>query len=391
MFERRPVHPSDEQLADERFAAHLASCPGCRRRLEEMRAAFAAYTKYRDAIRGPMQPQAPHEWPGLRTLVAEHEANRPSKRSYRWPALIFAAAACAAAASLVFRLAERPAARVPEEPQAVVAAKSEAPRNPAVTGPAITKNPAAEKTVSPSDLLRVYLKLDELGADVGEPLEVSEDFAQNRIEVRSNGLPAERRQEIEAALRPLPRVAFLVGSAGAGGPSKPGRATERASTDIPAAMARELDNLLGGAVRRQEMTDEVLESSATALARAHAIAVLADKFPPETEAALAADDRERLNALVHHHLSELRRLTAAMRAQLEPLLHAQDLPVQSRTALGSWQAGVPALVSAARECDTLLNRLLAGSYSQAEGNEMLSTIGRRVGMLDDAVKAEELR
>jgi hypothetical protein len=57
--------------------------------------------------------------------------------------------------------------------------------------------------------------------------------------------------------------------------------------------------------------------------------------------------------------------------------------------MASWQSGAVTLVSAARENDTLLNRLLAGTYSQAEGDEMLASLGAHIRKLETTVRAEQ--
>jgi hypothetical protein len=97
-------HLTDEQLT--RFldgepvsgdADHLASCPQCRARLEDIGAAEAAYVEYRDFIRGPLLPPPPRAWRSLDSLIAE-DAERPRNRILKW----WPAAALAAAAGLGF-------------------------------------------------------------------------------------------------------------------------------------------------------------------------------------------------------------------------------------------------------------------------------------------------
>jgi hypothetical protein len=389
MFKRGSAHLSDEQLADGGDSPHLASCAECRRRMEEFRTAAAAYVQYRDTVRGPVLPPAPDAWPSLRVLVAQYQANQPARRSYRWPILLFAVGA-AVAGTLAYRLVEHPA---PPAAKALVHTASPAPAPSPMLPPRIVAapgKPEAEAPIGSADMLHVFVALDGIGADAGEPLEVSQDAARNLIEVRASGISAQRRQQIADALQPLPRVALVSGPASAPQMSNAAPPSERASTTIPASMARELDNRLGGAIARQEITDRVLEASSSALARAYAVQVLAEKFPPDAESQLAADDHALLSGLVERHLSELRRLTEVLRMELKPLLHASNhSPGDMEMRISnSWQTGAPALANAARENDLLLNRLLAGSYSQTEGDAMMSSLGRQIAMLEDAMKAE---
>jgi len=295
------------------------------------------------------------------------------------------------AGTLAYRLVEHPsprgaraishAAPIPSAPSAAVPAR-EMP---------VVHEPESESPVGPEDMLRVFRALDEIGADVGEPLDVSEDSAHRFVVVRAVGLPATRRQEVADALQPLPRVSLIWDAGNSGRVSTQTSSSEQISTNVPDGVRRQLEDSLGGAIGRQEVTDRVLETSAAALARAYAVRVLADKFPPETEARLADKDREVLRGLVGRHLSELDRLAARIRTELKMLLPTSDgfASGNSENQMASWQSGAVTLVSAARENDTLLNRLLAGTYSQAEGDEMLASLGAHIRKLETTVRAEQ--
>src|SRR5579864_3801389 len=95
MPRERLAHLSDEELAayqdGERFpaeAAHVEGCAQCSARLDDLKAAAAAYAEYRDSIRSPQLPPAPMPWPRLDQLVAGHESQR-RRRVLQWwlPAL----------------------------------------------------------------------------------------------------------------------------------------------------------------------------------------------------------------------------------------------------------------------------------------------------------------
>jgi hypothetical protein len=257
--------------------------------------------------------------------------------------------------------------------------------------PVSTASPHTETLAGPEDTLHVLAALDQIGADVGEPVNVSEDAQHQHVVVRANGLDQERRQQIAQALTPLPRVILdLTSSDSSPRPIRPAT-PETYSTSIPEAVRQQLDDRLGGAAARQEITDRVLEASASALARAHALEVLADKFPPETEARLAAQDRELLRNLRDGHTAELGRLVAKIRSDLQPLLVSSASPPPYVTDNGTgrpWQAGILALVVSAQETDKLLNRLLAGSYSQSSGEEMLRGLSSQIDRFERAVQSQ---
>jgi hypothetical protein len=107
---------------------------------------------------------------------------------------------------------------------------------------------------------------------------------------------------------------------------------------------------------------------------------LATEFPPGVAASMTQRDREVLHDLRRRHVAELRRLLTQMRADLGPLLRESGTPAP---------VAVPNLVLAARDADSLLNRLLAGSYSQATGQDLLRDVPREMNRLEVSLKAEE--
>jgi hypothetical protein len=272
-----------------------------------------------------------------------------------------------------------------EVAEAAVPAQDAGALRPSPEHPSMTA-PHTESAAGPEDTLHVLAALNRLGADVGEPIEVSEDARQQHIIVRSNGLSPERQQEIVQALTPLPRVILdFASSASSPLPARP-LTPERYSTSIPEPLRQQLEDRLGGAAARQDITDRVLDASASILARAHAVEVLAGKFSPEIEAQLATKDRQLLLDLRDSHVAELGHLITRIRADLRPLLAAfvgPPLPRATDHGAGqSWHDGVPAIMASAQETDKLLNQLLAGSYAQSSGEEMLRRLPSQLDRLE---------
>lgn len=247
-----------------------------------------------------------------------------------------------------------------------------------------------ETLASPEDSLHVLAALDAIGAGVGEPIDVSEDPEHHHVVVRASGLAPERRKLIAEALKPLPRVMleFDSGSVTAGSSQTNSSPTsERYSTDIPADFRRQLEERFGGAIALQQTTDRVLETSASILARALALQTLAVKFPPAVAAEMPDRDRALLRKLQQHHAAELRSLLARLRTELQP-----GLPIPANATpppVTDWQSAVATLVASARDTDNVLNHLLAGSYTQATGQEMLRGVPTAIDRLDDAIRAQE--
>jgi len=154
---------------------------------------------------------------------------------------------------------------------------------------------------------------------------------------------------------------------------------------MPEALRHQLEDRLGGASGLQEITDSVLDAGSLLLARAHAIETLAGTFPPERESSLSTADRDLLRTLRQRHAAELQRLTARIRAALKPVLPA-SAPAASQPAPEAWQTQVRELIAAAHKLDSSLNRLLAGSYSQSQGEAMLRELDGELERLEKAIQ-----
>jgi hypothetical protein len=237
------------------------------------------------------------------------------------------------------------------------------------------QQPPAETPASPADTLHVLAALNQIGADVGEPIVVSEDDA-HHVLVSATGLSAELRQKVAAALQGLPRVKLDLDAAPSAAPAthRP-VAPERNSTGMPAAFRKEFEDTLGGPLALQEITDRVLEAAGSAVAVAHALDVLKGRFPPAVEAALSPPDRQLLHDLRQAYLTKARGLAGQIRGDLKPLLPVPEPPARKAD-----------LLSTVAAVDTSLNRLLAGSYSQAEGEATLRLLAQQLDQFDEVVK-----
>jgi hypothetical protein len=256
----------------------------------------------------------------------------------------------------------------------------------------IAREGPAETFATPEDTLRVLAALNEIGADVGEPIDLSEDSQHRHVLVRAGGLSPQRQQQLKQALQSLPRVSLDFAPVRSGPVVPRSQTAETSTTSIPSALRQQFEGRLGGAIHLQEVTDQVLEASSSLVSRAHALQVLAEKFPPVIEARLPDADRALLHNLRQRHLSASERLVTQIRTNLRPLFPPSDTP-PSQTSENSgeqtWQAGVRALVALTGEIDTSLNRLLAGSYSQPAGEELIRNLAVQTGRLQAAIQSKQ--
>lgn len=247
-----------------------------------------------------------------------------------------------------------------------------APPTPATASP--TETPA-----TPADTLHVLAALNAIGADVGEPIELNVD-AHQQLEVRLGALNPERKSQVTEALRHLPRIRISSQAAPRDSADLLASHPEHISNDLPEAMRQRFETQLGGPARLQERTDQLLDAGASLVAQAHALQFLSLRFPPAIKQRLDESDRQLLRRLRHSHTAELQRLTQLIRRGTTPL------PLPHETAA---PVSVPAgdLITAAQSLDELLNRLLAGSYTVAEGDELLREVNGRLSRLESSVAA----
>ena len=521
-------HLSDEQIAQFQdgelsggAAGHLQSCSGCQSRLRDLESAAAAYTQYRNSIRGPQLPPPPKPWLRLSALAAQQRSSTQHRLLQWWPAA--AAALCilfvvailvpsrrAAQASrqtnelltrstyavepegrlismsfrgrrmirpavlettsgdaetselrtmfssagyswrdplsarsfqswrsrlsrkrdsvsVLQREGEKRSYRVrTDSPTGILQSVSltlraedlrptngsfsfEGERNvesfevPKPTPPTprtaeraiASQQPtmtAEEQPATPEDTLHVLAALNKIGADIGEPIHITEDPQQRNVVVQVGALASERRQQVTEALRALPRVVLRFGAVRAA-PRVPTQArTEPSSSNIPEPLRQQFEERAGGAIRLQQITDEVLDSGSLLLARTHALNVLGEKFPPAIEAKLGEADRLLLERLRQRHMAALDELLKQLRTLLTPVMllrpraQGTDMPVRN-----AWQSGAATLVALAAEMDGLLNQLFAGSYSQSAGEEMLKKTNHQMERLESLVRQHEAR
>jgi hypothetical protein len=247
-----------------------------------------------------------------------------------------------------------------------------------------------ETFAGPEVTLHVLAALNRIGADVGEPVEIAQDSRRQRVVVHAAGISRERRQQIADVLKPLPHVMLEFDAGQSAVPPARAVPQERYSASIPAPLRRQFEDRLGGAARFQEATDRMLEAGASAVAQAHALETLALDFSSPVEAVLADPDRELLHRLRDNHISELQNLVSRIENDLEPLLPAlpKSPPAADGASAVSWQASAAPIVDLARKTDDALNRLLAGSYAQSSGDDMLRAMAAQIAQLDAAIRVE---
>ena len=232
--------------------------------------------------------------------------------------------------------------------------------NPIAITPAAPVRPAEpvlETPVSratPADELRVFAALRKLGADLGDPIEITRSG--ETIVVTALATDDGRRQQLEQELGSLLHVNLQF-------TDLPPAAVPSASPVTPRATATpffetQLNQFFGGRVALDRFTDQALELSDSALARAHALRRLAEHFPPEIVASLAPADRQLLQELSVVHASALANSVKTLDQMAAPVLSSLNAAPVAATGSDPSPDG---LLQSARQVEQLLAGLLTGA------------------------------
>jgi len=237
---------------------------------------------------------------------------------------------------------------VPVRPSPSAEAPARGQRQESVTTPPV---------VGPSDELRVLAVIHTLGADLGDPVEVSR--SKDKVLVTAAGLDPGRRQEIETALAGEPAVELRISSASV--PANPGTAVAVRTPPASSALSSRIEKQLGSAVAFERFAAQALDHADQLMARAHALRRLAERFPASVERSLSEPDRRRLDQLRQAHAVVLARHAIDLHQQLGPVLEAMGAKAE---AVGgpplpeSWQSASESIWRSGREAERLLGALL---------------------------------
>jgi len=173
------------------------------------------------------------------------------------------------------------------------------PRQPGVP-PAFIANPAeADPPAGIDNELQVVEALHQVGADLGDPVEISREGRQ--LLVSGTGIPPKRQAQLHAVLDPLPNV--VVRFADPAFPaSKPPVQSEPAPTRDAAGpenrqLQARIEERLGGRPQFERFSGQLLDWTDSAMARAYALRRLALEFPAARERQMSAADRRVLHNL----------------------------------------------------------------------------------------------
>jgi hypothetical protein len=396
-------HPDLEQLlllvdesaptrANRWVRRHVAACWKCRSHLEELQETVRDLARYHEKVLLPNLPPPPQPWPDLHSRMRQmDEANPmsdlwtrtaryfalPSVLSLKRLTIVGLAFACVAlAVTLAFRAGERPSPAINRTP---VSAPSV--NEPSVSTPAPPVPAHAPRTVptvpSPVDTeVRIFAALHRIGADLGDPIEISSDSKGN-LQVIGVGLAPERQAEVRSAVASLPdvSVAFPLPATAAGD------ATSRALHFVAGKSPFEeaLQKFLGGQAAWESYANEVLDESDAVLTRAHALQTLADHFPAARRATLGQTEKTMLDEIADAHRTSFGQHVRNLESLIAPIRDALHAP-----SLQAAQVRSP--LPAAEAMDRVLSVIFGVASTNLTAAQLLAELSQASSELQGALK-----
>lgn len=265
-------------------------------------------------------------------------------------------------------ITEVPDDAVPPAPISAGADPRRAAGNPSVpssetSNAAITSAPKA----SAADELQVIAALHDVGADLGDPVEVSRSGSE--VVVSGTGLAQGRQQEIKNALGSKAHVVVRFSdSPPATSPDQPVAPNDTPSAGDVRQLQVRLAEQLGGRANLEQLSAQVLDSSESLMARAYALRRLAEQFPLTAEQALSATDKQLLARLRAEHSTALRRQVTDIDHELQPILATVNggapTPADPGNPAEPWQAATEDLFQSARRMDKLVGVMFGAAPSE---------------------------
>ena len=244
-----------------------------------------------------------------------------------------------------------------------VAVNPETPLRPAV--PSRSAAAAPRPAASVTDELQVLSALHQIGADLGDQLEIK--IAGDRVAVNGVAIPPARQRQIQNALAGLPRVALQFSDPSTEAalhepqePLPPAAAVPRA---VPpdAGIQLRLEQQLGGQSELERFSSRILDLNDSAMSRVYALRSLALRFPAAGESALTAADRATLHQITRQHLAALASQVNTMQHALDPVLQAVGASTAAQPAAAptdDWQSSAEEVFRTSRRVEVLLSDLL---------------------------------
>ena len=248
-----------------------------------------------------------------------------------------------------------------------------------------TKTPASPTSATVGDELHVLASLHRVGADLGDPIEVSR--AGGDVLVAGIGIAPQRQQEIHDALGAQKHVVVRFSDPV---PARLEAPREASTESAPAAdiqqVQAQMAEQIGGRVYFSQLAAQILDMSEPMMARAYALRRLAERIPVEAESELSVQDRQLLRSLQQEHTGALRRQTAEIDRLLRPAL--ESVRGAGRASVDSIAScSAEELFQSARRVEKLLAVMFGAAPPEFPGEQVPSQLLSSLAQLRARVDA----
>ena len=251
------------------------------------------------------------------------------------------------------------------------------------THPARSDQPSEVPTLAatPGEELAVVAVLHRLGADLGDPVEITRSGGE--VLVSGTGIGLERQQEIREELRTMPRVTVRLSSEpSAASPGLEGRSPSRISVGPGTGrLQKEIEKHLGGRAAFEQFADGVFEMADAFMSRAYALRRLAQRFPPDIEAQMTSEQKQTLDRLRREHAGALLENVTGIEGHIRSALDTTLDGTQQVNPSGPWQDETEQLFVEARHAETMLVALLGVSVDEVQPAELPAQVAACLAQL----------
>jgi anti-sigma factor RsiW len=419
MFNRR-THPGEENLLrfcegelraaeTARVARHLDACWDCRTHVDDLRKTIGEYVHYRKDTLQPSLPNPPQQWPDLTREFQRIRAEQSKKagpgavfrRPLSW--MLFSGAVLLASTAVFLSRPDHntrkqlddslPATITPRlsSPSPITESAPESAPDSATARPPASHAASEPPPVTADDELNTIASLHRIGADLGDPIEVVRK--QNAIVVSAAGLDTARADQLRAALSGLPQVSLQFST---GSPSLPPASSHAPLVESgqKSPLDPQISRLFNDRVEFQKLVDTTLQSSEAMMDRAHALKMLADRFPPAVAAQMSPRSAALLTSIRREHVLAMANHVAAINRSMAPVLRSTSGMArlsQEPAAPANWQELTYQLFSSAQMVDRLVGMLLAPTAGSATSDSAPSDLAAALGNLSIEVTSYERR
>ena len=247
----------------------------------------------------------------------------------------------------------------------------------------------------------VRYTLHQIGADLGEPIEVIKNSS-SQIVVRAWAAPLARQELLRQLLQNKSRVQLeleppsrnVEAAATMPQPLVPASPAEAASDTARQADDQRLAKWFGDAQVQEDFTRSVLANSTGLLARLYALRQLADRWPAESERSLSTPSKAKLAAMIQENAAAAKQYGVELKLLVKPLLDdfapasANEENSPAAMPIPNWQDASATALDAAKDLDRLLRSLLTTNAASAPMSDALAQV--RQGLAEIEKQAASL-